>query len=109
MKPSEVSAPSAAKRDRSTAPAAEPAPVCTACGALRAARLGLIGYEHACRMTFPEAIAAALHRIPALTPRERTTFDLLGLGYDNRSIGRMLKISERTAKRHVTAIGPKVA
>jgi DNA-binding CsgD family transcriptional regulator len=108
MKPGKVNVPPAAKQDRPTTPAAEPAAICTACGALRAAPLGFLGYEDASRTTFPEAITAALHRIPALTPRERATFDLLGLGYDNRSIARILKISERTAKRHVTAILSKL-
>lgn len=108
MKPGKANASPAASQDRPTTPADEPAAICAACGALRAAPLGLLGYEDACRVTFPEAIPAALHRIPALTPRERATFDLLGLGYDNRSIARMLKISERTAKRHVTAILSKL-
>lgn len=67
---------------------------CPACGALRSA--------------LPPAIAAALPSIPALTPREREVFDLLGRGYDNRSIAFTLEISERTAKRHITAILDKL-
>lgn len=35
-------------------------------------------------------------------------FELLGLGYDNRSLARVLHVSERTAKRHVTAILTKL-
>lgn len=85
------------------------AAACPACGALSSARLGLLDCDgSSCPPTFPAAIAAAVHLIPALTPRERTTFDLLGLGYDNRSIARSLDISERTAKRHVTAILSKL-
>jgi DNA-binding CsgD family transcriptional regulator len=42
--------------------------------------------------------------VPSLTAREAAVFELLGLGHDNRSIARILGISERTAKRHVTAI-----
>jgi DNA-binding NarL/FixJ family response regulator len=39
-----------------------------------------------------------------LTPREYVTFELLGLGCDNRTIARTLEISERSVKRHVSAI-----
>jgi DNA-binding NarL/FixJ family response regulator len=85
-----------------------PAAVCPACGAVRAARLALDQCEGAPHGTPATTIAAALQLIPALTPRERTTFELLGLGYDNRSIARVLEISERTAKRHVTAILSKL-
>jgi len=53
-------------------------------------------------------MAGALFRTRALTPRERTVFQLLGFGYDNRSIARELTISERTVKRYVTAILTKL-
>jgi len=56
----------------------------------------------------PQPITAALRRTPMLTPRESAAFELLGLGYDNRSIARVLAISERTAKRHITAILTKL-
>jgi DNA-binding NarL/FixJ family response regulator len=56
------------------------------------------------RAILPKPISAALRRVRELTPRERATFQLLGLGYDNRTISKTLEISERTAKRHVTAI-----
>jgi DNA-binding CsgD family transcriptional regulator len=82
--------------------------VCRACGAVRAARLALDQCESALHGTPATTIVAALQLIPALTPRERTTFELLGLGYDNRSIARLLEISERTTKRHVTAILSKL-
>jgi DNA-binding NarL/FixJ family response regulator len=52
----------------------------------------------------PQHIAAALLLVSTLSPREKAAFELLGLGYDNRSIARELQISERTTKRHVTAI-----
>jgi DNA-binding NarL/FixJ family response regulator len=58
--------------------------------------------------TLPEPIAAALLRARALSPRERAVFRLLGLGYDNRSLSRDLDVSERTAKRHITAILAKL-
>jgi DNA-binding NarL/FixJ family response regulator len=60
------------------------------------------------RATLPEHIAAALMRTPMLSPRELAVFELLGLGYDNRSLARTLHVSERTAKRHVTAILAKL-
>ena len=56
----------------------------------------------------PQPIAAALLRTRTLSPREMAVFELLGLGYDNRSIARVLHVSERTAKRHVTAILAKL-
>jgi DNA-binding NarL/FixJ family response regulator len=56
------------------------------------------------RATLPQHIAAALLLVSTLSPREKSAFELLGLGYDNRSIARELQISERTTKRHVTAI-----
>jgi DNA-binding NarL/FixJ family response regulator len=50
----------------------------------------------------------ALRRVPSLTARELAAFDLLGSGCDNHSIARRLSISERTVKRHVTAILTKL-
>lgn len=43
-----------------------------------------------------------------LSAREKMTFQLLGQGCDNRTIAREMMISERTAKRHVTAILTKL-
>ncbi len=56
----------------------------------------------------PQPIARALLQAPSLSPRERSVFELLGLGYDNRSLARSLEMSERTVKRHVTAILAKL-
>lgn len=56
----------------------------------------------------PAQIATALSRISSLSPRELAVFELLGRGYDNRSVARILRVSERTAKRHVTAILAKL-
>lgn len=56
----------------------------------------------------PQAIVTALRLAPSLTAREAAAFELLGLGYDNRSIARTMSISERTAKRYVTAILAKL-
>ena len=65
----------------------EPGRPCPACGAL-----------------VPPYVAAAVLLAPGLSARQRAVFRLLGLGYDNRSIARLLNISERTVKRHVTVI-----
>jgi DNA-binding CsgD family transcriptional regulator len=102
-RPSETSAPTDPE-----GPVVVPAAVCSACGAVRSARLPLDQGESVPHGAPTTTIAGALQRIPALTPRERTTFELLGLGYDNRSIARLLEISERTTKRHVTAILSKL-
>ncbi len=66
------------------------------------------GTQLALRAVLPEHIAAALMRTPTLSPRELAVFELLGLGYDNRTLARTLQVSERTAKRHVTAILTKL-
>lgn len=58
--------------------------------------------------SLPQPIAAALQLTWLLTPRELATFELLGTGHDNRSIARALSISERTVKRHITAILAKL-
>jgi DNA-binding NarL/FixJ family response regulator len=60
------------------------------------------------RAALPQPMAAALVLTRTLAPRERTVFELLGCGYDNRSIARELNISERTVKRHVTALLAKL-
>ncbi len=107
MKSTELSGPPLNGGGRRWVSAGESADVCPSCGALRTALLGVVRCG-AHRVTLPKGIAAALLLVPALTPRERTTFELLGLGYDNRSIARALEISERTAKRHVTSILSKL-
>ena len=60
------------------------------------------------RATIPQPIAAALRFTHRLSARERTVFQFLGAGYDNRSIARELGVSERTVKRHVTVILAKL-
>ena len=56
----------------------------------------------------PQPIAAALRSTQQLSSRERAVFQLLGIGYDNRSIARELRVSERTVKRHVSVILAKL-
>lgn len=60
------------------------------------------------RATIPQPIAAALRSTHLLSARERTVFEFLGVGYDNRSIARELGVSERTVKRHVSVILAKL-
>lgn len=60
------------------------------------------------RAAIPQPIAAALRFAHRLSARERTVFQFLGAGYDNRSIARELGVSERTVKRHVTVILAKL-
>jgi DNA-binding NarL/FixJ family response regulator len=67
-------------------------------------RTGCMSIEVRMLGGMPRHIAVALALSRMLTPRERAVFDLLGSGYDNRSIARELEISEGTVKRHVTAI-----
>ncbi|WP_431906828.1 helix-turn-helix domain-containing protein [Micromonospora carbonacea] len=52
----------------------------------------------------PGLIASALLLVPSLTARETATLRLLGAGYDNHTIARRLSVSERTVKRHVSAV-----
>lgn len=54
--------------------------------------------------TLPAHIRGALALVCSLTARELAAFRLLGAGYDNHSIARSMSISERTTKRHITAI-----
>ena len=50
----------------------------------------------------------ALARRQRLTPREREVLRLIAAGKSNKEIGAALRISERTAKFHVTAIFNKL-
>ncbi len=79
---------------------------CPLCGSELAD--GLSVRDVVLKATLPEHIAAALMLTSSLSPREKAVFELLGLGYDNRSLARTLEVSERTAKRHVTAILTKL-
>jgi DNA-binding NarL/FixJ family response regulator len=79
---------------------------CQACGAVPSAEPGAAG--PVLRATIPQPIAVALRLTHLLSARERTVFQLLGVGYDNRSIARELEVSERTVKRHVTVILTKL-
>jgi DNA-binding NarL/FixJ family response regulator len=80
---------------------------CPACGVVRSAESDVLAHD-AHHATVPRSIAEAMLLACKLSPRERMIFEFLGLGYDNRSIARTLEISERTTKRHVTAILAKL-
>jgi DNA-binding CsgD family transcriptional regulator len=67
------------------------------------------GRHHSGRKLIPTRIAAACRHVHTLSSRERTIFEFLGLGYDNRSIAHELRISERTVKRHITSILGKLS
>jgi DNA-binding CsgD family transcriptional regulator len=77
---------------------------CPACGT----RLGARVDEGAFPFPLPHSIAAALLLTGTLSGREGAVFELLGMGYDNRSIAGHLGISERTVKRHITVILAKL-
>jgi DNA-binding NarL/FixJ family response regulator len=46
--------------------------------------------------------------IGALTAREREVLDQIALGRSNREIGRLLHVSEKTVKAHVSAVLAKL-
>ncbi|HET7017165.1 MAG TPA: helix-turn-helix transcriptional regulator [Streptosporangiaceae bacterium] len=52
----------------------------------------------------PDHILSALKYVERLSNREIAVFELLGNGYSNRDISQHLKLSERTVKRHVSAL-----
>lgn len=66
---------------------------------------------HAGGHCFPAALKAhiaARAKSKPLTPREIETLDLLRRGFSNKDIGKVLDISENTAKFHVKAILAKL-
>lgn len=81
---------------------------CAVCGAMLAGSASSSAGWVVLGAVVPQQIAAALLRTDKLSGREQTVFELLGLGYDNRSLARELEVSERTAKRHVSAILAKL-
>ena len=80
---------------------------CHACGEILP-RVDEGGPGRFLRATIPQPIAGAKQSAHRLSARERTVFQFLGAGYDNRSIARELGVSERTVKRHVTVILTKL-
>ncbi len=66
---------------------------------------------HSGGICFPAALKdhiAARAKSKPLTPREIETLDLLRRGFSNKDIGKVLDISENTAKFHVKAILAKL-
>lgn len=56
------------------------------------------------RLPIPGRLRNAITRVDRLSPREHLVLRMLGAGHDNRSIAHHLDVSERTVKRHITAI-----
>lgn len=84
-----------------------PGGTCQACGAVLHPA-GESASPVVLRATIPQPIAAAIRLTHLLSVRERAVFQLLGAGYDNRSIASLLGLSEHTVKRHVTVILTKL-
>lgn len=83
--------------------------LCPSCGAFLPLTGGRAGNGIVLRTAVPQPMAAALLMTSTLSPRERAVFQFLSFGYDNRSIARRLRVSERTVKRHVTVILSKLS
>jgi DNA-binding NarL/FixJ family response regulator len=96
------------ERFRQSANQSAPSDSCAACGAVPPAASGQAVNGIVLRAALPQPIAGALLLARTLSPRERTVFQFLGLGYGNRSIAREMRVSERTVKRHVTLILTKL-
>ena len=82
-----------------------PSSACPTCGT---GPLPAPGAGPVLRAVIPQPVASALMLARTLSARERAVFEWLGQGYDNRSIAREMDISERTVKRHVTAVLTKL-
>lgn len=80
-----------------------------------AALAGAIRTVHAGHVVLPPDVAAALargdsgpRRLGQLTPREREVLAELARGRSNREIARVLLVSEKTVKTHVSSILAKL-
>ena len=80
-----------------------PTRTCPGCVAILAQGGGPPG-SHLLHAFLSQRIAAAMLLTYRLSAKEKTIIEFLGLGYDNRARAQELQISERTVKRHVTAI-----
>lgn len=72
--------------------------------AIRAAVAGEVHLDPAAAKALTAALRAPRSAADALTPREREVLVLLAQGGTNRQIGRLLGVTERTARTHVSNI-----
>ena len=72
--------------------------------AIRAAVAGEVHLDPAAAKALTAALRAPRSAADALTPREREVLVLLASGGTNRQIGRLLGVTERTARTHVSNI-----
>jgi DNA-binding NarL/FixJ family response regulator len=58
----------------------------------------------------PEAVGSLLRgsRVDTLTPREREVLARIAEGRSNREIARLLRVSEKTVKAHVSSVLAKL-
>jgi len=72
--------------------------------AIRSAVAGEVHLDPAAAKALTAALRAPRSAADALTPREREVLVLLAQGGTNRQIGRLLGVTERTARTHVSNI-----
>lgn len=72
--------------------------------AIRSAVAGEVHLDPAAAKALTAALRAPRSAAEALTPREREVLVLLARGGTNREIGRLLGVTERTARTHVSNI-----
>jgi DNA-binding NarL/FixJ family response regulator len=72
--------------------------------AIRAAVAGEVHLDPAAAKALTAALRAPRSAADALTPREREVLVLVAQGGTNRQIGRLLGVTERTARTHVSNI-----
>jgi DNA-binding NarL/FixJ family response regulator len=77
-------------------------------GAIRAAVAGEVHLDPAAAKALTASLRAPRSMADALTAREREVLALLARGGTNRELGRLLGVTERTARTHVSNILAKL-